>query len=133
MADKLKFELVSPERLIQSSDVEMVVVPGTEGDFGVLPGHAPLIATIRAGVIEVHDEGKPVERLFVRGGFAEVTPAGLTVLADEAMAFADLDRAAIESRVRAAEEAVSAARDDAARLKAELTLEQLRLVADQVA
>ena len=133
MADKLKFELVSPERLIQSSDVEMVVVPGTEGDFGVLPGHAPLIATIRAGLIEVHDEGKPVARLFVRGGFAEVTPAGLTVLADEAMPLADLDRAGIESRVRAAEEAVSAARDDAARLKAERALEELRQVADLVA
>ncbi len=133
MADKLTFELVSPERLILSAQVDMVVVPGTEGDFGVLPGHAPTVATIQPGVIEVHDEGHPVNRLFVRGGFAEVTPAGLTILAEEAMALADMDRASFEARLRAAEADVASAGDDTARLKAEQTAEQLRRVLEIIA
>ena len=93
MADRLTFELVSPERLLLSAQVDMVVVPGTEGEFGVLAGHAPLVSTLRPGVISVHDE-KTIQRIFVRGGFAEVTAAGLTVLAEEAIDLATLDRSA---------------------------------------
>ncbi len=84
MADLLNFELVSPERLLSSAKVAMVVVPGSEGDFGVLPGHAPMMSTIRPGIIEVYaTEGTtPSARYEIEGGFAEVTPEGLTILAE---------------------------------------------------
>jgi len=100
MADKVAFELVSPERLLLAEQVEMVVVPGSEGDFGVLPEHAPLISTVRPGVIEVHDDGVVKERIFVAGGFAEVTPDRCTVLAEEAVRVADIDRGEVEGEIR---------------------------------
>ena len=81
MADKLKFELVSPERVLASLEADMVVVPGGEGHFGVQPEHAPFMSTVRPGVIDVHDGGRITERIFVEGGFAEVNPEGLIVLA----------------------------------------------------
>src|SRR3546814_18203914 len=80
---KVAFELVSPERLLLSEEVDMVVVPGEEGDFGVLVRHAPLISTLRPGVIKVHNGGSVTEQIFVAGGFAEVTPSRCTVLAEE--------------------------------------------------
>lgn len=113
--DRIELELVSPERLLLSEPVDMVVVPGTEGNFGVLPGHAPLISTVRPGVIDVHDGGKIRERIFVSGGFAEVTPERCTVLADEAIPVGDLDRAAVEIRVRDAKEAIEDAKDESGR------------------
>mgnify|MGYP003700703339 CR=1 FL=1 len=82
---KVAFELVSPERLLLSEEVDMVEVPGEEGDFGVLVRHAPLISTLRPGVIKVHDGGSVTQRIFVAGGFAEVTPQRCTVLAEEAV------------------------------------------------
>jgi F-type H+-transporting ATPase subunit epsilon len=84
MADKLHFSLVSPERSLRSGEVAMVVVPGTEGDFGVLAGHAPFMSAIRAGAIEVYPDSMSdtPERIHITGGFAEVNEAGLTVLAD---------------------------------------------------
>jgi F-type H+-transporting ATPase subunit epsilon len=87
MADTFTFELVSPERLLSTGQVAMVVVPGSEGDFGVLPGHAPMMSTIRPGVIEVYaSEGTtPSARYEIEGGFAEVTPNGLTILAERAV------------------------------------------------
>lgn len=125
MADRLTFELVSPERLLLSAQVDMVVVPGTEGEFGVLAGHAPLVSTLRPGVISVHDE-KAIQRIFVRGGFAEVTAAGLTVLAEEAIDLADLDRAGLEARIKDAEEDVADAKSEAARTRAQAQLDGLR-------
>jgi len=119
MADTVEFELVSPERLLVSEPVEMVVVPGSEGDFGVLPGHAPLISTIRTGVISTWEGGSVAARIFVAGGFAEVTPERCTVLADEAVALADADRGAVEARVKAAREAVAVADTDDEREAAE--------------
>lgn len=104
MADKVAFELVSPEKLLLSEAVDMVVVPGTEGNFGVLPGHAPFISTVRMDVIDVYNGGKVSERIFVAGGFAEVTPQRCTVLAEIAMPVADIDRAAVESEIRDLEE-----------------------------
>src|SRR5262249_61675465 len=92
-ADELQFELVSPERLLISQPVEMVVVPGVEGDFGVLPGHAPLVSTVRPGVIAVFEGGKVVQSIFVAGGFAEVTGERCTVLAEQATPVGDIDRA----------------------------------------
>src|SRR5216683_805233 len=92
MAERVQFELVTPELLVLSEMVDMVVVPGTEGNFGVLPGHAPLISTIRPGTIDIYEGRAVTERIFVVGGIAEVTPERCTVLADEALAPDALDR-----------------------------------------
>lgn len=102
MAGKIAFELVSPERLLVSREVDMAVVPGAEGDFGVLPGHAPLLSLVRPGAIEIHDEGAPVERVFVAGGFAEAAPDRCTVLATEAFPLSDVTRADADARLAAA-------------------------------
>src|SRR5947208_15742194 len=99
----VQFELVTPERLIVSTEVDMVVVPGTEGNFGVLPGHAPLISTIRPGTVDLYQGRTITERIFVVGGIAEVTPERCTVLADEAIAPDSLDRAALEAELQTAE------------------------------
>jgi F-type H+-transporting ATPase subunit epsilon len=115
MADKVQFELVSPERLLVSREVEMVVVPGSEGDFGVLPDHAPLISTVRPGVIEVYEGGAISDRIFVAGGFAEVTGERCTVLADEATLVADIDRGAVQKDLDSLRSELAAVTDDAAR------------------
>lgn len=103
MADHLHFELVTPERLLVSAEVEMVVVPGSEGNFGVLPGHSPLISTIRPGMIEIYENRAVIDRIFVASGIAEVTPERCTVLAEEAMAPASLDRVVIEVELQLVE------------------------------
>jgi F-type H+-transporting ATPase subunit epsilon len=107
-----KLELVSPEKLLLSRAVEMAVLPAAEGEMGVLPGHAPMIVTLRGGVIAVTEGGQVTERLFVAGGFAEVTPERCTVLADEAIPVAQLSKAAAEARVQTAEAAYTAAAMD---------------------
>ena len=99
MAETTKFELVSPERLVLSRDVEMVVVPGSEGYFGVLPRHAPMISTLAAGVIDIYEGGAVVDRIFVAGGFAEVTETRCTVLAEEATRLSEVDVAAAEKAI----------------------------------
>ena len=101
MADRVQLELVTPERLLLSEMVEMVVVPGTEGNFGVLPGHAPLISSLRPGTIDIYEGQTVVRRIFVVSGTAEVTPERCTILADEAMAPDELDRSAIEAELQA--------------------------------
>jgi F-type H+-transporting ATPase subunit epsilon len=116
MADKLQFELVSPEKLLLSEPVGMVIVPGTEGNFGVLPGHALFISTVRPGVIDVYEDKTVSERIFVSGGFAEVTPERCTVLADDAVPVSSLDRAAIEAESRTLESTIGGLKDQAARL-----------------
>ena len=123
---KLHFDLVSPERLLMSADVDQVDVPGSEGDFGVLANHAPVMTALRPGVLTIQSQGKQGEKFFVRGGFAEVTAQGLTVLAEEAMPLAELDRAALDQRIKNAEEDVADAKDTASRDKAQETLSQLR-------
>jgi F-type H+-transporting ATPase subunit epsilon len=92
------FELVSPDRISFSGEVDQVDVPGSEGDFGVLAGHAPLIALLRPGLMTVYAAGEQT-RLVVLGGFAEVGPDGLTVLADVATSLEDLDRAALQAQI----------------------------------
>ncbi len=126
MAEKLHFDLVSPEALLMSEDVDMVTVPGTEGDFSVLARHAPLIATIRPGVVTIVGATDGPDKIFVRGGFAEVTPAGLTVLAEEAIPLADLDQAAIEAQIKDAEEDVVDAKSDETRRLAQEQLDHLK-------
>lgn len=118
MADNaVQFELVSPEKLLLSEDVEMVVVPGAEGDFGVLPGHAPMISTVRPGVIHVFEDGLVKTRIFVAGGFAEVTTTRCTVLAEEAVPLDEIDRAGVEKDLQDASADIHEARGDEAQLK----------------
>ena len=119
MADQVQFELVSPEQLLVSEPVDMVVVPGAEGDFGVLPGHAPLISTVRPGVIETYAGRTVKDRIFVAGGFAEVTPARCTVLAEEALPVADLDRPQVEDDIRNARDDLAEAKTSGEREAAE--------------
>ena len=126
MAELLKFELVSPERHLMSAEVEQVTVPGTEGEFTVLARHAPVLSTVRPGVLAVVQDGGSEERIFVRGGFAEVNPDGLTVLAEEAIPMADLDRDALAQQIQNAEEDVADATDDEKRNRAQQTLDHLR-------
>jgi F-type H+-transporting ATPase subunit epsilon len=128
MADKVQFELVSPEKLLLSEEVDMVVVPGTEGNFGVLAGHSLLISTVRPGVIDVYDGSGISERIFVSGGFAEVTAERCTVLADEAVPLSSLDAPTIEANQRALEGALANLRERAGRLtgneRAQVLVEQ---------
>lgn len=119
MAEQIQFELVSPERLLLSRAVDMVVVPGVEGDFGAMPQHAPFISLVRPGVIAVFENGQVTDRLFVAGGFAEVTAERCTVLAERAMALADLDRGRIDEELRNAREDVADAKSDGDRTEAE--------------
>jgi F-type H+-transporting ATPase subunit epsilon len=119
------FELVSPERLIFSGEVEQVVVPGSEGVFTVLVNHAPMMSTIRPGVIEVTAASGP-SKLFVRGGFADVSDKGLTILAEQAIPVAELDGVKIDADLRAAEEDLEDAATDEARDAATLRADQLR-------
>lgn len=126
MADKLQFDLVSPERLLLSEGVDMVTVPGKEGDFGVQAGHAPVMTTLRPGVINVDDAGKSQQRIFVRGGFAEVTPKGLTVLAEKAIPMEDLDAAMLDQEIQNAQEDVNDAKSDDARQSAQEKLDHLK-------
>lgn len=129
MADPFQFELVSPERLLMSEPVDQVVVPGSEGYFTVLKGHAPFMATLRPGVVEVTlSGGRAAERIFVRGGFADANVGGLTILAEEAIPLAEVDAAMLAQHVRNAEEDVADAKDGATKDAAELRLHQLREV-----
>lgn len=126
MAGKIRFDLVSPEKLLYSAEADMVTVPGREGDFAVLAGHEPFISIIRTGLINVKGGEDGDMRIFVRGGFAEVNAEGLIVLAEEAMSADDLDAAALDQRIKNAEEDLADAKDDAARAKAAEALEGLR-------
>ena len=110
----IEFELVSPAKLLVSEPVEMVVVPGAEGDIGVLPGHSPLIATVRPGIIDIHEGGKVRDRIFVGGGFAEISAERCTVLAEEATLVGEIDRAAAEARLTEAKEKANVAEETGA-------------------
>ncbi len=124
MAGKLEFELVSPERLLMSKAVEMVVVPGADGNFGVLKGHAPLTSTVRIGTIDVYDDRPTIsERIFVAGGFAEVTPERCTVLAETAIAVSEMTAAAVAQEVKDLEEDLADAKDEAIKAKVAAALE----------
>ncbi len=120
------FDLVSPEELVFSGEVEHVVVPGTEGEFGVLAGHAPLVAMLKPGILKIL--GANELRILVVGGFAEVSPEGLTVLADRAVPVEEIDPAVIAGEISDAEEDVADAKDEATRDKLRTKLEQLRAV-----
>jgi F-type H+-transporting ATPase subunit epsilon len=125
------FELVSPARLVFSGEAEQVDVPGAEGDFGVLAGHAPFVSTLRPGVLTIYEAGAP-KRYFVRDGFAEVNAKGLTVLAETAVPVEELDRDAFAATIKGAEQAISDAKDDEARWKAIEAADQLKAAAAQL-
>jgi F-type H+-transporting ATPase subunit epsilon len=125
--DRFHFELVSPERLIFSGEVTQVDVPGEEGDFGVLAGHAPYVATLKPGILTIYGDGAP-NRVVVHGGFAEAGPTGLTVLAEQAVFASDFDAVAIADAIKDAEEDLADAQTDAARDKARERLDQLGML-----
>jgi F-type H+-transporting ATPase subunit epsilon len=125
--DSFQFELVSPEKLLISEEVQHVVVPGVEGEFGVLAHHAPLLSVLRPGVVQVYKtEGGEPEKLFVRGGFADVNPRGLTILADEAMPMSEFDVAKLDAAIKDAEEDASDAESDEMKRRAQDKLAQLK-------
>lgn len=125
--DSFQFELVSPEKLLISEEVQHVVVPGAEGEFGVLAHHAPLLSTLKPGVVQVFStEGGQPKRLFVRGGFADVNPKGLTILADEAVPMEEFDVARLDQAIKDAEEDISDAESEAQKQRAQEKLAQLR-------
>jgi F-type H+-transporting ATPase subunit epsilon len=125
MASTFTFELVTPERLLLSEPAEQVVVPGSEGDFAVLAGHAPVISTLRPGVIEITlPQGR--QRIFVKKGVAEADPERLTVLAQTAVAVDDLDATRLATELKAAETEVAEAKDDQSKRMAEMLVDVLR-------
>jgi F-type H+-transporting ATPase subunit epsilon len=119
---KVSFRLVMPERELVNTEADMVVVPGAEGDFGVLHGHAPLISTVRPGVLEVIQNNKVEQRFLVVGGIAEVTPERCTVLADEAEPFEQVSAEKLADRERVAQEELGDAATDAERAAAQKNL-----------
>ncbi|TIO08179.1 F0F1 ATP synthase subunit epsilon [Mesorhizobium sp.] len=125
MAEAFKFELVSPERLLVSEQVESVVIPGAEGEMTVMAYHAPVMTTIKPGVVTVKTAEGKEERYVVFGGFADIVPAGCTLLAESAVAVGDIDRADLTRRIQEAREDVADAKDDQTRSKAEQFLSQL--------
>lgn len=130
MADTLTFSLVSPERELFSGQVDQVDLPGTEGDLGVLPNHSPLMAAIRTGAITVYTNGSE-EKFFVEGGFADVTPAGLTVLAEVATRLADVDRDGLSARIEQARSDLETLTDERA-LAQRLHLDGLEAIFNMV-
>jgi F-type H+-transporting ATPase subunit epsilon len=117
--EKVAFELVAPERLLASEEVDMVVAPGAAGDFGVLPEHSPLMALLRPGVIEIYEGNQVSRRIFVGGGFAEVNETGCTVLAEEAVPVDEIDVEKARTRLKNAEDELNEASEDVARARFE--------------
>ena len=131
MPDTFKFELVSPERLLVSGEVEQVLVPGPEGDMTILAHHAPVLTTLRPGVLEIGHASGEQQRFFLRGGFAEVNPTGLIVLAQTAVDLRELDAGQLAQEIENAEEDVADAAnaaEDAVRDRAQTRLDHLRQV-----
>ena len=121
--NKVHFELGSPESLLVSEEVDMVVVPGTEGDFGVLVGHAPVMTSVRPGVLEILNENVHTKRLFVSGGVCEVTSERCTVLAEESIAVEELDRVNLEERLQNAREDIEISENESDRHRAEVSVQ----------
>jgi F-type H+-transporting ATPase subunit epsilon len=125
MAEAFQFELVSPERLLVSEKVESVVIPGAEGEMTVMAQHAPVMTTIKPGVVTVKTSAGSEERFVVFGGFADILPSGCTLLAESAVHVNDIDRADLARRIQEAKEDAADAKDDESRSRAEQFLSQL--------
>ncbi|WP_269584299.1 F0F1 ATP synthase subunit epsilon [Roseibium sp. Sym1] len=130
MAELFQFELVSPERQLLSEQVSEVVVPGAEGEFGVLKDHAPFISTILPGILKVRRDASSWDEYFVRGGFADIASGGLTVLAEQAVPVGEISQEQLQQAIQDAEEDVADAKDDETKQKAEMTLSQLKDVVE---
>lgn len=124
MAETLHFSLVSPERELFSGAVNQVDAPGVEGEFGVLPRHAPFMTTLKPGVVRIYEDGQ-VTPVFVRGGFADVTPQGFTILAEEAVRLSDIDVAALDAELTATRSDANDPGDEGRRARAAERLEYL--------
>jgi F-type H+-transporting ATPase subunit epsilon len=133
MAEVFKFELVSPERLLVSDSVESVVIPGTEGEMTVMANHAPVMTTIKPGVVTVKPESGSEQRFVVFGGFADILPSGCTLLAEEAVPVQDLDRGDLDRRIQEAREDVTDAKSDVSRAKAQEYLDHLTTLQGAIA
>lgn len=121
----LRLEFVSPESELYSGEADQVDLPGAEGDMGILPGHAPLVTALRPGIVTIFSEGKRLPVVII-GGFAEISPAGLTILTDQAMPRENFDTALLSAEIKDAEEDVADAADEALRDKLARRLEQLK-------
>jgi F-type H+-transporting ATPase subunit epsilon len=130
MAETFKFELVSPERMLVSADVGEVLVPGSEGDFTVLPRHAPVIAMLRPGILRIPGMDGRLNEIYVRGGLADVGPDRLIVLAERAVPLGEVNRAFLEQEISEAELALADAADEDTKRMADDTLERLRSLSD---
>lgn len=126
MAETFKFELISPERVLVSIDAAEVIVPGSEGDFTVLPRHAPLIATLRPGILRIPGMDGKLAEIYVRGGLADVGADRLSVLAEQAIPLAEVSRALLEQEIKTAEDDLAEAQDEDNKRLAVDTLERLR-------
>jgi F-type H+-transporting ATPase subunit epsilon len=132
MAEAFKFELVSPERLLVSEQVEHVVIPGAEGEMTVLADHSPVMTTVKPGVVTVKPVGSGEERYVVFGGFADILPSGCTLLAESAMLVSEIDREDLARRIQEAREDLADAKNDEDRTRAEAFLGQLATLQDAV-
>jgi F-type H+-transporting ATPase subunit epsilon len=130
MAETFRFELVSPERVLVSADVTEVIVPGAEGEFTVLPRHAPVVAMLRPGILRIPGMDGKLGQIYLRGGLADVGPDRLTILAELALPVAEVDRAMIDREIRNAEEDLADAEDEDKKRQAAETLEQLRTLSE---
>jgi F-type H+-transporting ATPase subunit epsilon len=133
MADPYKFELVSPEKLLVSEQVEHVIIPGSEGEMTVMAQHAPVMTTVKPGVVTVRSVSGGETRYVVFGGFADILPDGCTLLAESAVSVADVDRQDLARRIEAAREEAASAKDDQSRTKAEMYLAQLAMLENALA
>jgi F-type H+-transporting ATPase subunit epsilon len=122
VADKIEFELVAPERLLIEGEFDMIVLPGENGDFGVLPRHAPLISTLRPGTIVIFEDGQITSRIFVAAGFAEVMAERLTVMAEQASPIEEIDRAEVQQAISGLRDDIGIACDESERAVAEAGL-----------
>ena len=132
MNDKVDFELVSPEKLLMSTQASMVVIPGTEGDFGILAGHTDIISNIRVGIVDVYADEIIDKRVFVSGGIAEVSEDRCTILADEAIVLEEIDKKTAEGRLSEAQKILDESKDEAARVTAERQVEIAQMLLDAV-
>ncbi len=122
MADKVLVELVTPVKVVLTREVDMVVVPGGDGDFGVLPGHAPLISTLRPGVVDIYEGGAVSDSVFVADGFAEATDTRVTILSEDALAMSEATNEAADARIAEARRLLDEAEDDRGRAAGERAL-----------
>lgn len=125
MADGFTFELVSPEKLLTSQEVASVVIPGTEGEMTIMAHHAPVMTSVKPGVVELTDTDGGSEKFVVFGGFADILPDRCTLLAESAVRVADIDQEELQQRIQNAREDVADAKDAEARAKAEEQLHHL--------